>query len=152
MSIELVMLSSPSEVKNILLPRYSQFYHVSFIPDFQSLSRIVSIPLEASPLPFLLELLVGNEFSWFFFIWECLDFAFIPERYLLDIEFWVNGTLKTLFHFLLTPMVSNEKSAVFQMTVHLHEMSHISLFVACFPVFFVFSNLSMICLGTNFLS
>ena len=71
---------------------------------------------------------------------------------MLDIEFWVNGTLKTLFHFLLTPMVSNEKSAVFQMTVRLHEMSHISLFVACFPVFFVFSNLSMICLGTNFLS
>ena len=112
-----------------------QFYHTSFIPDFQSLSHIISIPLEASPLAFLLELLAGNEFSWFFFIWECLDFAFIPEGYLLDIEFWVNGTLKTLFHFLLTPMVSVEKSAVFQRTVHLHEMSHISLLVACFPVF-----------------
>ena len=116
MSIKLVMLSSPSEVKNILLPRYLQFYHTSFIPDFQFLSCIISIPLEESPLAFLLELACWQCVLLVFLIWECLGFAFIPKGYLLDIEFCVNGTLKTLFHFLLTPMVSDEKSAVFQMT------------------------------------
>lgn len=102
-----------------------QFGHTSFIPDFQSLPCIVSIPLGASPLAFLLGLACWQRVLLVFLHLRMTWFCLYSWGYLLDIEFGVNGTLKTLFHFLLTPMVSGEKSAVFQLTVHPHEMSHI---------------------------